>query len=129
MMRACHVLLPFACRSGTEEEYSELHQLLEDISSYLKDFNAVRVAQAAERASQLKKAEEDKRKGEEMRRAAMEGRSSESTDCFMFNSLCVCLSSLLDLLYREETIRRKSSNTTKFRKVLYPFCGIRRWKC
>ena len=43
----------------------------------------------AERASRLKKAEEDKRKGEEMRRAAMEGRTSESADCFMFNPLCV----------------------------------------
>jgi len=73
----CHFVLPFGCRSGTEEEYSELHQLLEDISSYLRDFNTIRAAQAAERAAQLKKAEEDKRKGEEMRRAAMEGISSE----------------------------------------------------
>ena len=72
-----HVFLYFACRSGTEEEFTELHQLLEDISSYMKDLSAIRAVQATEKAALQKKIEEDKRKGEEMRRAAMEGISSE----------------------------------------------------
>lgn len=75
MFTACYSFSS-KCSSGTEEEYSELHQLLEDISSYMKDFRAMRAAQAEERAALLIKAEEDKRKAEEMRRAAMEGMSS-----------------------------------------------------
>ena len=69
--------LDVVCRSGTEEEYSELSQLLKDISSYMRDLNALKVTQAKEKAAQLKKAQEDKRKAEEMRLAAMEGISSE----------------------------------------------------
>lgn len=64
------------CSSGTEEEYTELHQLLEDISSYMKDFQAIRALQAEEKAAQLRKVQTDKRKAEEMRHAAMEGMSS-----------------------------------------------------
>ena len=64
------------CSSGTEEEYSELQQLLEDISTYLKDFQALRALQAEEKAAQIRKALADKRKGEAMRRAAMKGMSS-----------------------------------------------------
>ena len=64
------------CSSGTEEEYSELQQFLEDISSYMRDFRAIRAAQAEERAALLIKVEEDKRKAEEMRCAAMEWMSS-----------------------------------------------------
>ena len=63
----------FWCRSSTEEEYSELHQLLEDIHSYFRDFTALKATQAAKRSARLKKLEDDKKKGEEMRRAAMEG--------------------------------------------------------
>ena len=55
-----------SCSSGTEEEYSELYQFLEDISSHMRDFRAIRAAQAEERAALLKKAEEDKRKAVEM---------------------------------------------------------------
>ena len=63
-------------RSGTEEEYGELEQLLEDISSYMEDF-AVQKAETKEKRDQKKrKEEEDKRKRLEMRRAAMEGLSS-----------------------------------------------------
>ena len=69
------MLLHFACRSGTEE-YTELHQLLEDISSYTQDLSASRAAQATIKAAQLKKAE-NKRKGLEIRQAAMEGITSE----------------------------------------------------
>ena len=72
-----------AYRSGTEEEYTELHQLLEDISSYIRDLSAIQSVQAAERAANRKKIEEDKRKGEEMRRAAMEGIGSK----FFFSCL------------------------------------------
>ena len=50
-----------------------LHQLLEDIHSYVRDFTALKAAQAAQRGAHLKKLEDDKRKGEEMQRAAMEG--------------------------------------------------------
>ena len=66
------LFLYFVCRSGTEEEYTELHQLLEDISIYMKDFSAIRAPQATVKEAQLKKAEENKRNGLEMRRAAME---------------------------------------------------------
>lgn len=59
-------------RHGTEEEYSELTQLLEDISSYLRD----RVHQK-NKGKESKKECEDKMKTEEMRKAAMEGMSSK----------------------------------------------------
>ena len=54
-------------RSGTEEEFTELQQLLEDISSYMQDFALAQEGKKCE----MKKKEEDRRKGEEMRRAAM----------------------------------------------------------
>lgn len=60
-------------RSGTEEEYTELQQLLQDIEVYTRDIAAVRDHQ---KESSRKKDEEDKKKGEEMRKAAMEGLSS-----------------------------------------------------
>ena len=51
------------CRSGTEEDYGELTQLLEDISTYRRD-----VLTALNKAKQEKKQKEqdDKAKGEEM---------------------------------------------------------------
>ena len=80
------------CRSGTEEEYSKQNQLLQDISSCMRDLNAIRVTQAQERAAQVKKSEDDKHKREEMRQAAMEVLSSKFTDfynhslhCYYFN--------------------------------------------
>ena len=56
-------------RSGTEEEFTELQQLLDDISSYMymQDFA---LAQEEKKCEMMKK-EEDRRKGEEMHRAAM----------------------------------------------------------
>ena len=54
--------------SGTEEDYSELTQLLEDISMHMRDFEELK-----ERDKDEKKEAEDKSKAEEMRRAAMEG--------------------------------------------------------
>ena len=79
---------PVSCAASTFPATAFLlWQLLEDISSYMKDFTALRAAQVLERAAQLKKAHEDKQKGEEMRRAAMEGISCESACYFMFNLL------------------------------------------
>ena len=61
-------MLQLSCRSGTEEEYSELSQLLDDISSYSRDMV---VLQTQEREAKNKE-KSDKQKGEEMRKAAME---------------------------------------------------------
>lgn len=60
--------------SGTEEEYTELHQLLEDITTYLKDAAELKKEKGDIRK---KKEAEDKRKGEEMRKAAMESLASK----------------------------------------------------
>ena len=77
---------------------------MEDISSYLRDLNAVKVARAAQKEGQVKKAEEDKRKGEEMRRIAMEG----SRSMFIVNTYSCVLECVL-LLHTE---RKKSDSTT-----------------
>ena len=69
-----NILQYSASRSGTEEDYTELMQLLEDIQQYLQDFT---LAKAEEMKSATQKRNEDKRKGEEMRKAAMEGMSSK----------------------------------------------------
>ena len=55
-------------RSGTEEEFTELNQLLEDISVYMRDFAS---GQEQQKCEAKQKGEDDRRKGEEMRRAAM----------------------------------------------------------
>ena len=75
------------CSSGTEEDYSELHQLLEDMSSYMRDFRAIGAVQVEEREALLLKAELDKQKAEEMRYAAMEGMSSGLL--FVYALICV----------------------------------------
>ena len=59
---------PILIRFGTEEEFTELEQLLEDISTYNEDFE---VAVKREEESKLARKKEDKKKGEEMRLAAM----------------------------------------------------------
>ena len=66
MYTACYSFSS-TCSSGTEEEYCELHQFLEDISTYMRDFRAtcIRATQVEETAALLIKAEEDKRKAEE----------------------------------------------------------------
>ena len=66
-------------RSGTEEEYDELHQLLEDISSYREDFLEKK---EEARAANLKRAK-DKKRGEEMREAAMRSLSGEIQYIYM----------------------------------------------
>ena len=62
-------------RSGTDEEYNELSQLLKDIKCYMHDFEQQK---ATEKSRSDGKKEKDKRKGEEMRNAAMECMSSTS---------------------------------------------------
>ena len=64
----------FVFRSGSEEDYTELQQLLEDIQQYLQD---LAIAKAEEMKTATQKCNEDKRKGEDMRKAAMEGISSK----------------------------------------------------
>jgi hypothetical protein len=68
-------------RSGTEEEYIELEQLLEDISSYKEGLELQR-SQAKE--AKKRKLEEEKRKGSDITKAAMERMSS------MYNSYSIC---------------------------------------
>ena len=57
----------FAFRSGTEEEYGELNQLLESITSYRRDFSELRNNEKAER-----KEEDDKNRAVTIKIAAME---------------------------------------------------------
>ena len=61
-------------RSGTEEEYSQLQELLQDIISYREDMQLLK---EQEKEAKKTKVEEEKQKGLEMRRSAMEGMSSE----------------------------------------------------
>lgn len=61
-------------RSGTEEEFSELTQLLEDITSYIRDHSPDKSKQKERKA---KKEEEDRKKGLAIRDAAMETHSSK----------------------------------------------------
>lgn len=67
------VMCMWPFRSGTEEEYTELAELLEDIRSYQRDFEE---KAAEEKKSADEKKRQERRKGEEMRRLAMEGMSS-----------------------------------------------------
>ena len=60
-------------RSGTEKEYTELQQLLEDIASYQRDYD---MKKAEEKKTVSDKKLDEKKKGEEMRKAAIEGMSS-----------------------------------------------------
>ena len=54
----------------------------------MRDFNAIRIARAAQKDAQLKKAEDDKQKGEEMRRAAMERVSA--SQLIVYSYMCTC---------------------------------------
>ena len=60
-------------RSGTEEEYTELQQLLEDIVSYQRDHE---MKKAEDKKTVRNKKLDEKKKGNEMRKAAMKGMSS-----------------------------------------------------
>ena len=61
-------------RSGTKVEYTELCQLLEDISCYLRD---VAVHHRDQKREKKRKEQEDKLQGEWLRKLAMEGINSK----------------------------------------------------
>lgn len=67
----------YLCTSGTEEEYDELHQLLEDIFEFQKDLDEKKAQEMEEKRDKKGKALEDKQKGEEMREAALKGMISK----------------------------------------------------
>ncbi|XP_044167220.1 uncharacterized protein LOC122951267 [Acropora millepora] len=64
-------------RSGTEEEFTEIQQLCEDILVYRRDMIEIR---KIEKESRMRKDQEDKRKGEEMRQAAVERLAKRRSD-------------------------------------------------
>ena len=77
MLCSCVSLFWHALRSGTEEEYTELAQLLEDISTYMND---VMEMKTKEKQEKKKKERDDKIKAEYMRKAAMEGMASRFSE-------------------------------------------------
>jgi len=58
----------YCSRSGTEEEYTELDRLLEDIITYKRDVESKKEEEKKKRKEKEKK---DKEKGLEMRQAAL----------------------------------------------------------
>lgn len=67
-------------RSGTEEEYDELSQLLEDIYTFRKDAEET---QKKEKENKKRKEKEDKRKAAEMRDAALLSLGSKFIEIFL----------------------------------------------
>ena len=67
-------------RSGTEEEYDELSQLLEDIYTFRKDAEET---QKKEKENKKQKEKEDKRKATEMRDAALLSLGSKFIEIFL----------------------------------------------
>ena len=59
--KLCAHVYNVTSRSGTEEKYTALQQLLKDISQYMKDFAAARELQ---KGVSKKKVDEDKKKGD-----------------------------------------------------------------
>ena len=79
-----HLLKYCLCnRSGTEEEYSELQQLLHDIHAYRRD----RLELENKQREKQEKEKTEKEKGEQMRAAAPVGMASE----FVFGFKCFFL--------------------------------------
>ena len=58
-------------RSGTEEEYTELQQLLEDVSTYKRDIQDLKEMKAKQKSNKKEKEKEKLEKGLEMREAAL----------------------------------------------------------
>ena len=80
-----HVLSSiFLCRSGTEEDYSVLSQLLDDISTYCRDCIE---AKQIEKERNKKKEETDRKQAEHIRKSAM-GNLGCKTSVFI---LILCL--------------------------------------
>lgn len=71
-LSCCWLLL--VGRSGTEEEYTQLHQLLEDIFTYRRD---IEEQKNKEKEAKMNKKRDDEKKGNEMRAAALTGMGSE----------------------------------------------------
>ena len=67
-------------RSGTEEEYDKLSQLLEDIYTFRKDAEET---QKKEKENKKQKEKEDKRKAGEMRDAALLSLGSKFIEIFL----------------------------------------------
>ena len=58
-------------RSGTEEEYTELQQLLEDVSTYKRDIQDLKEMKAKQISNKKEKEKEKLEKGPEMKEAAL----------------------------------------------------------
>ena len=56
-------------RPGTEEEYSELSQLLQDIATYRRDIEEHKAKTEKEKGQKKMKEREDKKMGEEIRKS------------------------------------------------------------
>ena len=78
-------------RSGTEEEYSELSQLLQDINTFRRDMEECKAKSVKEKEQKKKKEREDKKIGEEMRKKAMEGLVSSEYATFF----CMALNNII----------------------------------
>ena len=74
-MYSCMIIFVlFLFRSGTEEEYTELSQLLDGIISFRRDFAEQK---EIEKEQKRKKEEDDRKKAEIMKNAAMTRMASE----------------------------------------------------
>ena len=62
-------------RSGTEEEYTELEQLLHDINSFKRDMEELKNKEIMKKKQKQK---QDREKGLQMREAALPGMASKS---------------------------------------------------
>ena len=58
-------------RSGTKEEYTELQQLLEDVSTYKRNIQDLKEMKAKQKSNKKEKEKEKLEKGLEMREAAL----------------------------------------------------------
>ena len=83
-------------RSGTEEEYDELTQLLEDIYTFRKDAEET---QKKEKENKKQKEKEDKRKAEEMREAALLSLGSKFIEIFLVDIMKQVWSKVSYLLF------------------------------
>ena len=99
--------------SGTEEEYDELTQLLEDIATYRRD---VLTVLNNEKEAKKKKEEEDKKRAEEMRTAAMETLSSRCIPPSSWHSDAYFHNMYTCLRLQKENARKKHQETPQ----LYP---------
>ena len=81
-----------AFRSGTEEEYTELQQLLHDINSFKRDMEEVKNKEIMKKKQKQK---QDREKGLQMREAPLSGMASKSFPEITFIALKINLQSLV----------------------------------